>query len=321
MKGCKRRLFVVVAFLLLVWIVTPGNVGAKEAYPSKPITIIIANPPGASLDVTTRAISPYIGKYLHTNVIISNIPGAGGDIGTLKAYHAKPDGYTLTAWMTMQPLLTEYLKEAKFKTLNFTPLAAITRDYPILVGNPEGIKNITAFIKQAKAQSVSIGNNGQYSTHGFQGRLMAEGLGMKVNWVNYSGAAEAMTALAGKHLDAATTLTATAMPLIRAGRIVPLLIFAKNRLPQFPDVPVAGELGANFALISSPLGIVGPPGMDKEKVMILENAILKAAKSRDFMAWMEKASTAEPIYLSAAAYKKEIEESAKVAEKYKNTLP
>lgn len=318
MKGNSSRIVVIV--LILLWSAAPLHLAAKDAYPAKPITIIIANPPGASLDVTTRAISAYMGKYLKTNVIISNVPGANGDIGTTKAYNAKPDGYTLTAWMTMQPVLTEYMKAVKFKTLKFSPIAAISRDYPILVGHPEGIKNIEALVKQAKTRSVSIGNNGQFTTHGFQGRLMAEELGMKVNWVNFSGAAEAMTALAGKHIDAATTLTATAMPLVKAGKIVPLLIFAQHRIPQYPETPVPGELKFDIPLLSSLLGIVGPPGMDKDKVKILEDGIRQATKSPEYLAWMEKASTAEPIFLSADSYRKEIEDLAKVAEKYKSFL-
>jgi len=320
MKGKNRSKGTLVAVLILLLSAAPVHLVARDVFPAKPITIIIANPPGASLDITTRAISAYMGKYLNTNVIISNVPGANGDIGTTKAYTAKPDGYTLTAWMTMQPLLTEYMKTVKFKTLKFTPIAAISRDYPILVGHPEGIKNIETLVKQAKTRSVSIGNNGQFTTHGFQGRLMAEELGMKVNWVNFSGAAEAMTALAGKHIDAATTLTATAMPLVKAGKIVPLLIFAKHRIPQYPETPVPSELKFDIPLLSSLLGIVGPPGMDKEKVKILEDAIRKGTKSTDYLSWMEKASTAEPIFLSADGYKAEIEELAKVAEKYKSFL-
>lgn len=320
MQAYNKRIFIAVAVLMLLRSIAPVHLEAKEIYPAKPITIIIANPPGASLDITIRAISPYIGKYLNTNIIISNVPGAGGDIGTTKAYNAKPDGYTLTAWMTMQPVLTEYMKEVKFKTLKFSPIAAISRDYPIIAGHPEGIKNIETLVKQAKTRSVSIGNNGQFTTHGFQGRLMAEELGMKVNWVNFSGAAEAMTALAGKHIDAATTLTATAMPLVKAGKIVPLLIFAKHRIPQYPETPIPGELKFDIPLLSSLLGIVGPPGMDKDRVRILQDAILKATKNPDYLAWMEKASTAEPVFLSASTYKTEIEELTKVAEKYKSFL-
>ena len=321
MKEYRKSVFVVAVLIaLLLWSITAMSAKAKDVYPSKPVTIIIAYSPGASLDVTTRALAPYISNEIHANVIISNIPGAGGDIGTFKAYTAKPDGYTLLAWTTVAQILSEYMHEVKYKTLGFTPIAAITRDYPILVGHPETFKNVMDFVKQAKTRSVSIGNNGQFTVNGFQGRLMAQTLGLKVNWVNYSGTTEAMGALAGRHLDAATNLAAAAMPLIRAGKVIPLLMFAKNRVPQFPDVPVPSELGFDMPLLGTTLGIVAPPGMDKEKVKFLENAIMKAAKNPDFVAWMEKASTAERILLSGDAYRREIEELAKVAEKYKNSF-
>ncbi len=77
----------------------------------------------------------------------------------------------------------------------------------------------------------------------------------KVNWVNYSGAAESPTSLAGKHLDAVATMTESAMPLIRSGKIIPLLVFAKNRHPRFPAVPIPGERGFKFPLIGSYLAI------------------------------------------------------------------
>src|SRR5450759_2605625 len=183
MTGYLKRIFVGVAVLITLWLwsTTAMSGEAKDVYPSKPVTIIIAYSPGASLDITTRALAPYISRYIHANVIISNIPGAGGDIGTYKAYAAKPDGYTLLAWNTVGQLLSEYMHEVRYKTLGFTPIAAISRDYPILLSHPETFKNVMDFVKQARTQGVNIGNNGQFTANGFQGRLMAQTLGLKVN--------------------------------------------------------------------------------------------------------------------------------------------
>ena len=204
--------------------------------------------------------------------------------------------------------------------MNFTAVAGISRDFTIIVGHPEGSKNVLDFVKQAKENAVSIGGNGQFSLTGLQARLMTEELGMKVNWVNYGGASQSLTSLAGKHINAVATMTESAEPLIKAGKIRPLLIFAKTRHPKFPTVPVPGELGFKFPLISSYLSIVAPPGMDKERVKILENAILKAAVHPDYVAWRNKVSTAEPALASAKEYRAEIENFAKVAEDYKRFL-
>ncbi len=320
MKINKRQIFLLVAFWLIMGTISVAPVLAKDTFPSKPITLIVPFPPGGSTDVAARTMAVYIGKYLKTNVIISNMPGAGGVIGYTKGYQATPDGYTLLAWNTLPPLLEEYKREVGYKTLKFTPLAAFSRDSAIIAVHLEGSKNFADFVKQAKAQTVNIGTTGQYTITGLQGILMTEELGLKTNWVTFGGGAESLTSLAGKHIDAVMTLTGSAMPLTKAGKIVPLLIFADKRAPKYPTVSTPGELGYSMPILASYTGIVGPPGMDKAKVKILENAILNAARHPDYVAWTEKVSTAESVLLSAAAYQQEIVRLAKVAEKYKSFL-
>jgi tripartite-type tricarboxylate transporter receptor subunit TctC len=196
-------------------------------------------------------------------------------------------------------------------------LPASRATLPFIVGHPEGSKNAVDFVKQAKAQNVSIGGNGQFSITGLQARLMTEELDMKVNWVNYGGAAQSLTALAGKHLDAVATMTDSATPLIKADKIIPLIIFAKTRHPKFPTVPVPDELGFKFPIMTNYISIVGPPGMDKERVKILENAILKAGVHPDYVVWRDKVSTAEPALASAKAYRTELDNFGKMVEDYK----
>lgn len=309
-----------VSLLLCAFLVTNGQ--AKDNYPSKPITVIVAYSPGGATDVGARAIAMYIGKYLKTSVIISNIPGASGVIGYTKAYTAMPDGYTLLAWNNLTPHLEEYKRsgDVGYKTLNFTSLAAFSRDGTMLMTHPDSSSNFADFVKQTKVQTLNIGTTGQYTITGLQGILMAEELGIKVNWVTYAGGAECLTSLAGKHINAALTLPSSAMSLIKAGRIVPLLTFGDKRSPKYPTVPVPGELGYNIPVLSSYLGIVGPPGLDKTKVKILEEAILKAAKDPDYVAWTEKASTAERVLLSASTYQQETARLGQVTEKYKRFL-
>jgi len=316
----RRSTWAAVSLLLGAVLATNGQ--AKDSYPSKPITAIVAYSPGGATDVGARAIAMYVGKYLKTSVIISNVPGASGVIGYTKAYTAKPDGYTLLAWNNLTPHLEEYKRsgDVGYKTLNFTSLAAFSRDGTMLVTHPDSSGTFTDFVKQAKTQTLNIGTTGQYTITGLQGILMAEELGIKVNWVTFAGGAECLTSLAGKHINAALTLPSSAMSLIKAGKVLPLLTFGDKRSLKYPTVPVPAELGYNIPVLSSYLGIVGPPGLDKIKVKILEEAILKAAKDQDYVAWTEKASTAERVLLSAAAYQQETARLGQVTEKYKRFL-
>ena len=320
MKRSKRGIFVFAAVSVILLISTAVSISAKEAYPAKPITMIVPFAPGGSIDVAARQLAIYMGKQLNTSIVISNIPGAGGAIGNIKGYTAKPDGYTLLIWYTMPPLLEEYRKKVEYETLKYSPIAGIAIDYAILVGHAEGHRGILDYIKQAKEQNTNIGSNGQYSVTGLQARLMAQELGMKVNWVNFGGAAESLTSLAGKHIDAVATMTDSARPLLKAGKIIPLMIYAKKRLSRFPEVPVPDELGLKFPLINSYLGLVAPPGLDKDKVKILEEAVHQAVQHPDYVAWREKVSTAEPAFMPADQYKTEIERFAKIAEKNKSVL-
>jgi len=319
MKEGKKWIVVVAAVLVVNWISTAVTIEAKEVYPAKPITIIVPYAPGGSMDVAARQLAIYMAKYLNSSIIISNVPGAGGGIGNTKGYAAKPDGYTLLIWYTMPPLLEEYRKKVEYETLKYTPIAGISKDHAILVGHAEGLKGIMDYIKQAKELNINIGSNGQYSVAGLQARLMAQELGMKVNWVNFGGAAESLTSLAGKHIDAVATMTDSARPLLKANKIIPLLLFANKRLVKFPEVPVPHELGLTPPLVNY-LGLVAPPGLYKEKVKILEDAVRKAVKDPDYVAWSEKVSTAEPAFLPADQYKIEIERYAKIAEKNKSVL-
>lgn len=320
MKSKKIRIFLLVASWLILFTVD-NNSYAKEAYPSKPITIIVPFTPGGSTDVAARSIAVYMSKYLKTSIIISNMPGANGVIAYTKLYQKNPDGYTLLAWNTLPPLLEEYKRDvAGYKTLNFTSIGAFSRDSALIAVHPEGRKNFKDLVKQAKAQTVNIGSTGLYSITGLQGVLMAEELGLSINWITYEGGSESLTQLAGKHIDAVMTLTGSAMPLTRAGKIVPLLIFADKRAPKYPSVPNPEESGYKMPLLYSYTGIVGPPGMDKEKVRILEEALMKSAKNPEYLAWAEKFSTAEQVLLSASAYHDETVRLSQVAEKYKRYL-
>ncbi len=316
----KRSILFVAAVWLLLCAVPVTYSRAADSYPSKPITIIVPFPPGGSTDVAARTMAIYMGKYLKTSVIISNLPGAGGVIGYTKAYTAKPDGYTLLAWNTLPPLLEEYKREVGYKTLKFASIAAFSRDSAIIAVHPEGSKNFAEFVKAAKTQSINIGTTGTYTITGLQGILMAEELGLKINWVMFGGGAESLTSLAGKHIDAVMTLTGSAFPLTKAGKIVPILIFADKRAPKYPQVPTPSEAGFKLPILASYTGIVGPPGLAKEKVKILEDAIMKSTKHPEYVDWGEKVSTAEQIFLPADAYQQETARLGRVADKYKSFL-
>jgi tripartite-type tricarboxylate transporter receptor subunit TctC len=322
MKRYTEIVFIILAGLAILYSTVPVNAWAKDVYPSKPINIIVPFAPGGSVDMATRTIAIYMSKYLKTSIVISNVLGASGVIGYSKCYTAKPDGYTLMSWYTLPPFVQEFRKRKPvYKTMEFVPIAALLSDIPMLVVHPEGTKNFADFVKQARVQNVTIGCNGRDSINGLQGLMMAEELGLKISWVNFSGAGESLATLAGKHIDAAMAMTGSAMPLIKGGKIFPLIMFADKRGIKFPTVPVPGEMGFNVPFVDSLLGIVGPPGLDKKKVKILEAAVMKSAKDPGYMTWQDKVSTTEATLMSADNYWKAMEKTGRMTEQYKRFLP
>lgn len=308
---------VIAVSLLEIW-VFKGE--AQVTYPTKPITIIVPFTAGGSTDIAVRRIAPYVGKYLKCSIVLENLPGADGAIGYNKGYSAKVDGYTLLASNTLPLFLTEYSRETKYKTLDFKPIFAFARDSMILVVHSDFSKTFEEFVKTARTQTVRVGTTGGATTTGLMGILLAEELGLKVNWIPFGGGAESLTTLAGKHIDAVLSITASTLPLTKAGKIRPLAIFSDRRNSQFPEVPIPKELGVDIPLLFNHTGIVGPPGLPEDIIKILEEAFTKAVEDPEYVEKTKAVATSDLVPLSPKEYRKEFERLHAVAEKYKKYL-
>lgn len=315
-----RVFFSLVTMFSILLGIGVGKAEAQAAYPNQPIKIIIPFSAGGSTDIAVRRLVPYVRKYLNTSIVIENLPGADGAIGYYKGFSAKADGYTLLASNTIPLFLTEYSRDVKYKTLDFKPIYAYARDSMILLVHPDFSKTFDDFIKTARAQTVKIGTTGAATTTGLMGILLAEELGLKVNWVPFGGGAESLTMLAGKHIDAVFSITASALSLSRAGKIRSLMVFSEKRNPQFPDVPVPKESGVDIPLLFNHTGIVGPPGLPEDKIKILARAFVKAGEDPEYIENLKAMGTSELVPLPPKEYRKEFERLYSVTEKYKKYL-
>jgi len=304
------------ALLSGAWVPQPG----AEDYPTKPISIIVPFSAGGSTDMAVRTAAPYAGKYLKTSIAIENVPGADGAIGYNKAYSARPDGYTLLASNTLPLILTERSRETKYKTMEFKPIFAFARDSMILVVHPDFAKNFDEFVKTARNQTVKIGTTGGATTTGLMGILLAEELGLKVNWIPFGGGAESLTSLAGKHIDAVLSIAASSVALSRAGKIRPLVVFSERRNDKYPDVPVPKELGIEISLLFNHTGLAGPPGLGEDKIKIVEQGFQKALEDREYLEKIKGVATYDLVPLPSKEYRQEFERLWTLTEKYKRYL-
>ncbi len=276
-SAIKTIAVAICGFSLLIFY--PSAHGAD--YPSKAIKFIVTAGPGGGEDTEARALSPFLEKHLGQRVIIENQAGAGGKIAFERFQNAKPDGYSLITYTFPKSIIIEVKDKTGFRTKDYTPIYSWSTSSQLLVAHADTWKTLDEFIKAAKAKTLSGGVSGD-ATY-LAGLLGVDGMGIKVNWVPYEGAAGSVAALAGKHLDFAICLATSATSLIQAGKLQPLLLFSDRRDPYMPDVPIPKDLGIKIDIIASLRGAEAPPKTPPAIIKTLESAFSKAAKEPLFI--------------------------------------
>jgi tripartite-type tricarboxylate transporter receptor subunit TctC len=252
-------------------------------FPSKPVRLIVTAGAGGGEDTEARAIAPFVEKHLGAQVVIENQPGAGGKIAFEKFQNVAPDGYSVITYTFPKSVIIEYQGKTGFKTSDFTPIFAWSRSSQLLVVNGETWKTFDEFLKAAKVKTLAGGLSGRGSTTHLMGLIALDELDIKVNWVPYEGSAGSVAALAGKHLDFTISLATSAVPLIQAGKLRPLLLFSDKRDPYLADVPIPKDLGYDMKFIPTLRGVEAPPKTPAAIVKVLEDAFRKAAAEPGFI--------------------------------------
>jgi tripartite-type tricarboxylate transporter receptor subunit TctC len=291
----------------------------KAAFPKKPIKIITG--PGAE-DADVRQIAPYVQKYLGVDVTIENIAGFSGKIGFEKFQMTEPDGYTLISYTFPKSIIIENMTKTNFKTEDFTPIFAWSVGNQLLVVPPDTYKTFDEFLKDAKTRTLTGAIPVRGGTSHLAGLLLADGLGINVNWMPYEGSAPSIAALARKDVDF-TICLATAVPSwVRAGKIRLLAVFPDRRGPQshyFRDIPTLKELGYDISYVTIRHVVEGPPNTPPHIVRIVEDAFGKAVKEPAYIDWAWKNFVIiDP--LSAQEFRKEVAECYPRIEKLREML-
>jgi tripartite-type tricarboxylate transporter receptor subunit TctC len=310
--------FILTLMLALFFLsVEDNSFGAN--FPEKTIKIIVAFGPGAGVDAEARAFAPYIQKLLGVSVVVENLPGADGKIGITKVWRSKPDGYTLLIHTTTMSMIGEYALNPEYRIDEFSHIFSFSLTNHVLMVHSEKWTTPDEFIKTAKQRTLSGGMAGRGSTSSLTGIILTDVIGIKVNWVPFDGGAEALTALAGNHIDFAIASSTTALPLAKAGRLRPLMVLANSKDVVFPNIPLARDLGYNFTVIPSMRGLDGPPKMDLKIIKILEEAFSKAIKEPGFLSWAEKRML-NIAPLNHVEYSKSLEIQRKAIERCKDFI-
>ncbi|MFD0667180.1 Bug family tripartite tricarboxylate transporter substrate binding protein [Ramlibacter sp. MAHUQ-53] len=277
----KLKIAVASALLLL------GSLAQANGYPNKPIKIIVPYAPGGSSDLSARLLAEGLTARLKTQVLVENMPGATGNIGTRAVAKAKPDGYTLLlgydGTLTINPWV---FPSANFDTLkDFVPVSKIADSTLILVANNDlPVKNVKEMIDLAKARPnfLDYATTGVGSTPHAAGEMMNQQFGINLRHIPYSGGAPAMTAVMGDHVKMVYTAVGTAVTFIQSGKMKALGVSAPKRAAALPDVPTFTEQGVPGFDLNSWFGILAPAGTPKAIVDQLQRNIKAVVESPQY---------------------------------------
>jgi tripartite-type tricarboxylate transporter receptor subunit TctC len=253
---------------------------SAQAYPDRPVTMMVAFPPGGADDATARIIQDGMQRALGQPIVIENLGGAGGMIAAAKAARAEPDGYTilmhqvaLAAGMTLYPNRT-FDAEKDFVTIGLVNTAAGTLSgRPTLA--PSRFDELLSWMKQP-GQSVKVGHPGVGSFGHLAEVLIMQELGMRVTQVPYRGAGPALVDLLAGQVDLSPISAVIAGPLVNAGKLKAYAVIGRKRFATLPDLPTMGELGYKTLDIDFWHMLLAPAGTPRPIVDKL-NAALRAA--------------------------------------------
>ncbi len=253
---------------------------SAQNYPARPVTMIVPYPAGGPSDVVARIMADGMSKALGQNVVIENVGGAGGTIGTGRAASAEHDGYTLLAASmgshVSAPALFENLKYDSTK--DFDPIGLTSNAPAAVVARKDfPAKNFKEFIAYVKKNggNVKQAHGGVGSSSHMACLLFTSEMGLKPNQVAYRGTGPALNDVIGGHVDFFCEQVVSVQGAIRGGTIKAYVVSGNERSPALPDVPSAKEEGAGAYQINIWSAIFAPKNTPKDVVAKLSEALNK----------------------------------------------
>lgn len=315
----RRSISCMLLVLSLLLIGTPQV--ALAQYPTKPVVVIVPFSPGGGNDILIRLVGKYAEPYLGRALVVENKPGASGQVGWTAVARARADGYTLVATsLPSMNLLTSLRSDVTFKMTDFAYICNFQSDPIIWAVNKDSnfaaVGDVVEFAK-ANPKKLNVAGDGPQSNVQMQHLVAAKLLGIKTNFVSYSGSGPALTALLGKQVDIAASTLSAAMPHIEGGRIRPLVVFSSKPVKDLSGVPTPKEaFGIDIPAIGTALrGIAAPKNTPPDYIAKLESAFAQVAKNPEFLA-QAKSIGINVEFLGSSDYEKLVGEYTSLVEAY-----
>ncbi len=259
---------------------------AAQAYPQKPVRLVVGVPAGGTTDVVARLVGQKLGEQLAQQVVIENRGGAGGNIGAELVAKAPPDGYTLflatIGTMTINPSLYSRMP---FDTLrDFAAISQLTSMPQLLVVHPsvpvKSVKELIAYAKSRPGQ-LNFASGGAGTAIHLAGELFKTMAGVEMVHVAYKGSAPAMTDLIGGQVTVMFDQILTALPHVQSGKLRALGVTTEQRSPAAPQIPTIAEAALPGYAVTTWHGLLAPAGTPREIVNRLSSETARALQSPD----------------------------------------
>lgn len=262
-----------------------------QAFPTRPVHIIVPNPPGGATDVLARVISEQLGTRLGQPVVVENRPGASGTVGSDLVAKARPDGHL----MVMGHAASHATSPSMYRNLpydpvtSFAPVTLVANVTNVIIVNPSvPAKSVQELIAVAKASpgKLVFGSGGTGAITHLAGELFKQLAGVELRHVPYKGSSQAMTDLLGGHISLMFENLPGAVGHIRSGKVRPLAVLSQKRSSAVPDLPTVAEAGLPGAEAVSWFGLLTTAGTPKEVVDKLNREIVAVIRKPEVQARM-----------------------------------
>ena len=282
-----------------------GTAAAADAYPTRPVTMVVPFGPGGSADVYARYLAQRLQQELGQTFVVENRPGAGAQIGTQYVAKAAPDGYTLLVMSNTQTVNETLVPTRPYNLLtDFVAVAPINDASLVLVANEKfqaaNLQELIAAAKQAPGR-LNYSSSGTGTPYHIAGELLNSMAGIDVEHVPYKSSGQARSAVVGGEVNYMFDSIATMASLVEGKRVRALATTGQKRSQVLPDVPTMAEAGLPGYSANLWLGLLAPAGTPQDIVARLNAAIGKIVTSPDVQAAWAKDGV-EPLAMDPQAF-------------------
>lgn len=290
----NRRSFALAAIAATFLSATP-LAALAQAYPAKPIRIVVPFPAGSSTDIVARTVGARLSERVKQPVVIDNKPGAGGNIAGRAVLDSPADGYTLFMGTVAQAVGASFYQKTDktgFDMVNdMLPVALTTTAPLVIVANPQlpihNMADLLAYARRPGAKPMTYGSGGNGTANHLAGEIINQVAGTKLQHVPYKGAVLSFTDLMSGQLDLVIASMIDSMPLVQSGKIRAIAVTGPKRIAALPNVQAAAETLPGFEAVGWH-GVMAPVGTPAEVVDLLNREIVAVLQLPDVRAKLEQ---------------------------------